>query len=202
VKTGKRLRFLKPRFRDYIFESELLEGVVRAELSRDVGEFLLGDTGAMVRYWDIASERELPPRRNPYTKHSYRGLFHGTFNAIRRGGDLRTERSVLLITFVRLELQAFRHDKTVRGFVFSRDDLHLLTWSEDGTPVCGNRVAENRGARPTNCSNWSPQWFPLDELRPTPGVEAGEWQTRRTRPGEGRPQEIRTLTSLKENDHA
>jgi WD40 repeat protein len=68
LKTGQRLRHLKPRFRDYADKSVRLEGVVTAELSRDGRRFVLADAGGWVRWWDIATKQELPsPGRNPYT---------------------------------------------------------------------------------------------------------------------------------------
>jgi WD40 repeat protein len=184
IKTGKRLRLLKPQFTGYPDERVRLEGLVTAEPSRDGRRFLLADPEGMIHYWDAASQREVPPRRNPYTKDDYRGRFHAAFNADQtRAAALGPEETVLLYDLRSgLQLQVFRHDKAVRGFAFGRDGTRLLTWSDDGTA----RLWQTEAPRPWAADDQLLELevrsgFRVDEFGRLESLSQAQWQTRRER---------------------
>jgi hypothetical protein len=79
-------------------------------------------------------------------------------------------------------LQVFRHEKTVRGFAFGRDDTRLLTWADDGTA----RLWQTDSPRP-----WAPDdqllelevrsGFHVDEFGRLEALSLAQWQARRER---------------------
>jgi len=157
VKTGKRLRFLKPRFRDYIFESELLRGVVRAEFSV-MSRFLL----AIPARCPLLGHR--PPRgycrraANRTRNTPIEVLFHGTFTRIDAGGDASDRRGAFcFITFVRVGAAGIPPRQDGAWLRLQPRRPAPVTWSEMGPPVCGKPVG-NRGARRPIARTGGPEW--------------------------------------------